>query len=55
MKFSSSKGKQKPEALEAGSPDVLEQAVNGGSDAKVGATFTLKLTSEEEVEANAIL
>jgi hypothetical protein len=53
LKFKASKGKQNPEAVEGGPREVLEQAINGGSYAAVGATFTLTLTSEEPVEASS--
>jgi hypothetical protein len=52
LKFSASKGKQKPEALEGASKTVLEAAVNGGTPEQVGLTSKITLTNEETLENN---
>ena len=53
LKFTQSKGKQKPEQLEGEPIDVLETSFFGGGFEQTGLGVTLTQTSEEAVEINA--
>jgi alpha-tubulin suppressor-like RCC1 family protein len=54
LKFSASKGRQKPEAFEEAAPDVLFSFLGEGEPAQTGLTATLELASEEGVEVNDV-
>ena len=55
LKYKASKGIQKPEAFEGGSPDVLLSSLNGGSTEQDGLTLSSTVTYEEPVEVNAVV
>jgi hypothetical protein len=54
LKLNASKGKQKPEAFEGGTPDVLESSIGGTPDEQTGLKLSLMQVFEEEVEINAV-
>jgi hypothetical protein len=53
--FTQNKGKQKPEAFEGASPDVLETSIGGGTPQQSGMTLRGTLTNEESIEVNAVV
>ncbi len=55
LKYKQSKSLQKPEALEGGSPDVLQASIGEEAFEAVGLASTQTLSSEEEVELNTAL
>jgi hypothetical protein len=54
LKFKASKGKQKPEAFEGASQDVLLDSLGGAKAEQAGLTLGATLTYEEAVEINAV-
>ena len=55
LKYSASKGKQKPESFVGESKDVLEASFNGAPFEQAGLTLTTTQTNEEEVEVNSVV
>jgi hypothetical protein len=55
LKFAGAAGKQKPEAFEGEPKDILESSFSGGAFEQSRLTLTTTLTSEEDVEINAVV
>jgi hypothetical protein len=53
LKYTATKGKQKPEHLEGGRTEVLTASLNGEAFEQIGETATLTQVNEEAVEINA--
>jgi hypothetical protein len=53
--FSQSKGKQKPEAFEGESADVLESAIGSAAPEQSGMALRGLLTNDEEIEVNRVV
>jgi hypothetical protein len=54
VKFTASKGKQKPERFEGGPLAILESSFSGGAYEQSGQTLTTIETGEEKMEANSV-
>ena len=54
LKLSGRKGKQKPEAFDGGTPDLLLASLGGAAAEHAGLTSTLTVTNEEPLEIKAI-
>jgi hypothetical protein len=54
VKFTASKGKQKPEKFEGGPKEVLESSFGGGAFEQSGQTITVIQTNATAVEANTV-
>jgi hypothetical protein len=55
LKWTSAKGKQKPEKFVGGPLDVCEVSTNGGAFVQCGGTVSLILTLEEKLEINTVI
>jgi hypothetical protein len=55
VKFSATKGKQKPERFAGEPTDVLLSAIGGGSPEQSGQTLTGAQTNEEKLEVNSVV
>jgi hypothetical protein len=55
VKFTQSKGKQKPEAFEGGPTSVLSTTIGEGVGEQSGMAFTATQTSEEKLEINSVV
>jgi hypothetical protein len=54
VKFSASKGKQKPEHFEGGAQAVLEESIGAGPYEQTGLSATITQTSKEKVEIDSV-
>lgn len=54
LKYSATRGKQKPEHLEGEANDVLLTSINGKTAEQSGITITTTQTAEESLEVNAL-
>jgi hypothetical protein len=54
LKLAAKRGKQKPEAFEGGTPDVLLATFAGSDAERAGLTATASVTTEEPLEIKAI-
>ncbi|MEA2199891.1 MAG: hypothetical protein QOI89_487 [Solirubrobacteraceae bacterium] len=52
LKFTATKGKQKPEKFVTGEKDVLEASFNGGAFEQLGLTTRVTQVNEETIESN---
>ncbi len=55
IKFTQSKGKQKPESFEVGPANVLYSTIGEGGAEQSGQTFTANQTNEEKLEINSVV
>ena len=55
LRFTASKGKQKPEGFVGEPKDILEESLNNGAYEQVGLTLSSTQTNEEKLEVNPVI